>query len=251
MTKHHLPCSLQTMETTWTNPLASTSTASSAPPDQASREESPPWDPSVETLPTASAATALAPFHHPQQSTHRSFSYGQPSHTIPGPSQIPNAGSGIDPALAHLLPSYNPLNPSSSSSTSYSNQARFNAKTGKFESDPSRVPEHLSDYARMKRQNEAFFDQTAWEREREAEFERAQEEGGGKRKRTTKEEVVSSPFSLTSFLIHCLFRGCGCVQHSIKLTRLTPIWSTVLLLQAYYKAKKEAKRKKNNAWLRS
>lgn len=178
------------METTWTNPLASTAETFSAPSDQASREESPPWDPSVETLPTASAATALAPSYTPQP-THGSFSYGQPSQAIPGPSQVPNGGAGIDPALAHLLPSYNPLNPSSSS-TSYANQARFNSKTGRFESDPSRVPEHLSDYARMKRQNEAFFDQTAWEREREAEFEKAQEDGGGKRKRTTKEEIVSS-----------------------------------------------------------
>jgi hypothetical protein len=43
----------------------------------------------------------------------------------------------------------------------------------------------------MKRQNQAFFDQEAWEREREEAFEREKEaeRAGGKRKRTTKEDV--------------------------------------------------------------
>lgn len=45
----------------------------------------------------------------------------------------------------------------------------------------------------MKRQNGAFFDQEAWEREREEEHERAMAEGGGKKRKLTKAEVVS-PF---------------------------------------------------------
>lgn len=104
-----------------------------------------------------------------------------------------------------MPPSYNPLGSSGSSGgggatgvalNPYTAQARFNSRTGRYEADPSRAPEHLSDFARMRRQNEAFFDQAEWERQREAEFEQQQRDeaagggGGSKRKRATREEVV-------------------------------------------------------------
>lgn len=41
----------------------------------------------------------------------------------------------------------------------------------------------------MKRQNDVFFDTDAWEKDREAAFEREQM-GGGKKKKITKSDVV-------------------------------------------------------------
>jgi hypothetical protein len=219
------------METTWTNPLAS---IAAAEPSAGSRAESPPWDPSVETLPTASAATAL-PRAAGSNPAGASFSYGQASGSA-GPSthNAQQPAAGIHPGLAHLVPpSYNPLNPSGSAA--YTAQARFNSRTGRYESDPNRAPEHLSDFARMRRQNEAFFDQAEWERQHEAEFEREREEGS-KRKRATREEVVR---------LATLF------ERVLALHPLIPAVSSSSLTQAAFKAKKEAKRKKNNAWLRS
>jgi len=42
--------------------------------------------------------------------------------------------------------------------------ARFNAKTGRFEADPTRDPSRVSEYARARSQAEAFFDVAGWEK---------------------------------------------------------------------------------------
>lgn len=189
------------METTWTNPLTSATEVAPAQPAAASSTSSggssPPWDPSVETLPTASVATAAG-----GNPSGASFSYGQPSASGGVPASFSYGGvpppQPVDPALAHLLPgSYNPLGPSGAGG-GYAAQARFNTRTGRYEADPSRAPEHLGDFARMRRQNEAFFDQAEWDRQREAEFEREREAAGGsKRKRATREEVVHPPHAFS------------------------------------------------------
>lgn len=67
---------------------------------------------------------------------------------------------GVDPELAYLDPSIR----AGSSGGSGSLTARFNARTGKFEGDPSRNPEHHSDFSRAKRQSSFFFDVDAWQK---------------------------------------------------------------------------------------
>lgn len=184
-------CNPQTMETTWTNPLVD----SSAPPADAAATstggESPPWDPSSQSLPgehdAPSASSSTVPSDPYASSSTSSLSYGGFAYGAP---ELPT----VDAGLAHLLPpSYNPLNPSASTSASgYTSQARFNTRTGRYEnaSDVSKMPDHLSDYSRAKRQNEAFFDQEAWMRERDEEQARLAGEGPAKKKRLTKTEVA-------------------------------------------------------------
>ncbi|KAL7416016.1 hypothetical protein BDY24DRAFT_252615 [Mrakia frigida] len=183
-----------TMETTWTNPLVDPKPPPSQPsptPNTGRRGggESPVWDPSATTLPGQSSSSSYPPQRQQPSSSSTPFSYGSASSTSQH-HQPPSTSSygGIDPGLSHLLPpSYNPLNPNAS----YTSTARFNQRTGRFDSDPNHTPDHLSEYNRAKRQNGAFFDQEAWEREREEEHERqrAEEEGGGKRKKLSKADV--------------------------------------------------------------
>ncbi|CDZ97400.1 WW domain [Phaffia rhodozyma] len=155
----------KSFETTWINPLAPPPT--SEPPNGGS---SPPWDPSAETLPGSGST---------QPRSAQPFSYGS--------AHRQQSQSGIDPSLAHLLPGggFSATDPST-----YTAQARFNTRTGRYETpaDSSRAPDHLSDHSKMKRQNDAFFDTEAWEREKDAAFEREQA-GGGKRKKLTKSDV--------------------------------------------------------------
>jgi len=79
--------------------------------------------------------------------------------------------NGIDPELAYLDPNLSAAMASKPGSTakivpgrSLSATARFNARTGKFESDPNRGPESVNEFNRMKRQSGFYFDVEAWER---------------------------------------------------------------------------------------
>ncbi|KIO11228.1 hypothetical protein M404DRAFT_994893 [Pisolithus tinctorius Marx 270] len=95
--------------------------------------------------------------------------------------------AGIDPSLAHLDPS---LALPAHATPGGAFTARFNARTGAFTAADGRTPQHLSEYERMKRMSEFYFDTSAWEKEVE---ERQREEGevGKKRKRPSKKDLVS------------------------------------------------------------
>lgn len=117
--------------------------------------------------------------------------------------------AGIDPSLAHLDPS---LAGPSSLAHSGSFAAKFNARTGAFSAADARAPSHLSEYERMKRMNEFYFDMGAWEKDveqRDAE----EKEGGKKRKRPTKKDLVSVQIFGVSFspssLFACIARDDG------------------------------------------
>ncbi|KZT59937.1 hypothetical protein CALCODRAFT_156506 [Calocera cornea HHB12733] len=164
----------RTGETTWVNPL----------------------DPASQTPAHAQA--------HGSTSGAASTSAGMPGAAL-GAAGIPAAASaatnpwaappsnalseGIDPLLYHLDPT---LALSSSSSGgpagSYAAQARFNAHTGRFEADPTKRPERMSEFERAKRMSEVYFDTDKWEREVE-ERKRREEEEGKARKRPTKKDL--------------------------------------------------------------
>ncbi|PLW08250.1 hypothetical protein PCASD_22125 [Puccinia coronata f. sp. avenae] len=71
---------------------------------------------------------------------------------------------GIDPELAHLDPQMARIMHAHSSQTEPRFAARFNAKTGRFEADPTRDPSRVSEYAKARSQAEAFFDVDSWEK---------------------------------------------------------------------------------------
>ncbi|RKP05946.1 hypothetical protein THASP1DRAFT_10916, partial [Thamnocephalis sphaerospora] len=69
----------------------------------------------------------------------------------------------------------------------YVTQARFNARTGRFQADPSLTPERHSQSARMTRQCEVFFDYDAYVEQR------GQAAAAGKRNRPlTKQELETA-----------------------------------------------------------
>ncbi|KIK23931.1 hypothetical protein PISMIDRAFT_678638 [Pisolithus microcarpus 441] len=94
---------------------------------------------------------------------------------------------GIDPSLAHLDPS---LALPAHTAPGGTFTARFNARTGAFTASDARTPQHLSEYERMKRMSEFYFDTGAWEKEIE-ERQREEKDGGKKRKRPSKKDLVS------------------------------------------------------------
>jgi hypothetical protein len=79
---------------------------------------------------------------------------------------------GVDPDLAYLDPNLSVALSSSASNGgtvaggAYAAAGRFNARTGKFEGDPSRNPDFVSDFSRMKRQSNIYFDVDGWEKVR-------------------------------------------------------------------------------------
>ncbi|TRM67150.1 hypothetical protein BD626DRAFT_484877 [Schizophyllum amplum] len=146
----------QTGETTWQNPLDPSASASSsaAGPSISSAAEQP----------TPQQPQPYAPYDAVQQAALQ---------------------QGIDPALAYLDPT---LASSSSSTPAQAFQAKFNARTGAFTAMNARDPSHLSEYERMKRMSDVFFDVNKWEQEvqtRDAE----EQEAGKKRKRPTKKDL--------------------------------------------------------------
>jgi len=120
---------------------------------------------------------------------------------------------GIDPLLAHLDPSLRAsmqgaLNVPGGMLLFFTNfnlsylvcplevptfTAQFNAHTGKFAASSSRTPGHLSEYERMKRMSEFYFDVNKWEEDLAMEHEQS-EASGKKRKRPTKKDLVNAFF---------------------------------------------------------
>ena len=62
---------------------------------------------------------------------------------------------GIDPDLAYLDPSLKARRPGGANAGNVY-AARFNARTGRFEGDPNRNPDYVSDVSRAKRQNNFY-----------------------------------------------------------------------------------------------
>ncbi|OAV87688.1 hypothetical protein PTTG_29324 [Puccinia triticina 1-1 BBBD Race 1] len=71
---------------------------------------------------------------------------------------------GIDPELAYLDPQMARLVSGHGAQTEPRIAARFNARTGRFEGDPTRDPSRVSEFARARTQAEAFFDVSGWEK---------------------------------------------------------------------------------------
>ncbi|KAL0568166.1 hypothetical protein V5O48_013825 [Marasmius crinis-equi] len=150
----------ETQETTWENPLVPSSSTSAEP-----SSSSPPADPSTSNTEPSSSSSTAAP----------------PSYSV---LQAAAIAQGIDPSLAHLDPSLAATGPGAGVAT-----ARFNARTGQFARSDARDPSHLSEYERMKRMSEFYFDVNAWEQQRSADQEEEEADGGKKRKRPTKKDV--------------------------------------------------------------
>ncbi|KAF8346473.1 hypothetical protein F5887DRAFT_883457 [Amanita rubescens] len=98
---------------------------------------------------------------------------------------------GIDPALAHLDPSLGSAIPSASvGPDGMSFSAKFNARTGQFTRPDGRDPTHLSEYERMKRMSQFYFDVGAWEDQLSAQGGSIKgEETMKKRKRPSKKDL--------------------------------------------------------------
>ncbi|KAI5891031.1 uncharacterized protein SCHCODRAFT_02627940 [Schizophyllum commune H4-8] len=150
----------QTGETTWTNPLDPSASASTSNPAAG---------PSASTTATTTTTTASPP----------------PTGAYTALQQTALA-QGIDPALAHLDPSLTSATPNTASTSAF--VAKFNARTGAFTGASGRDPSHLSEYERMRRMNSVFFDMDKWEQEAAARAE-AEEAAGKKRKRPTKKDL--------------------------------------------------------------
>ncbi|KXN88448.1 hypothetical protein AN958_07359 [Leucoagaricus sp. SymC.cos] len=153
----------ETGETTWTNPLlASDSTHSEAPfSDPQAPSDSSTLDRDTSGLST-SQYTAL---------------------------QAAALAQGIDPSLAHLDPSLLTATASASGGPIPAFQAKFNARTGAFTRPDARTPGHLSEYERMKRMSEFYFDVNAWEQQLANDKVEEDEGNGKKRKRPTKKDL--------------------------------------------------------------
>lgn len=172
----------QTGETTWTNPLQpSTDSASSSSSIVAPN-----------TLPSTAQGT------YPDFDTSESpssTSTSTPTTTPYTALQAAALAQGIDPSLAHLDPTLVTATTSASGGPIPTFQAKFNARTGAFTKPDARTPGHLSEYERMKRMSQFYFDVNAWEQQ--VADDKEEEEGNGKkRKRPTKKDLVCSLFLL-------------------------------------------------------
>ncbi|KAI0088279.1 hypothetical protein BDY19DRAFT_891473 [Irpex rosettiformis] len=152
-----------TQETTWSNPLEQGSTST-----QASESATP------EDGHTSSSPSAIAP--GPSAAVSQLYAM-----------QAAAAAQGIDPSLAFLDPTLAAGSSTSTNPAAYAYTAKFNARTGAFARPDARDPGHLSEYERMKRMNEVFFDQAQWEQQLAQEKE--EEEGSRKRKKPTKKDL--------------------------------------------------------------
>ncbi|KAF9262825.1 hypothetical protein L218DRAFT_928851 [Marasmius fiardii PR-910] len=153
----------ETQQTTWENPLVPSSSTSMDQP------------PSAPAGPSTSDAEAS------------SFSTSSNSNSAPSPYSALEAAAiaqGIDPSLAYLDPSLAATGPGAGVAT-----ARFNARTGQFTRPDGRDPTHLSEYERMKRMSEFYFDVNAWENQRAEDQAEEEADGGKKRKRPSKKDV--------------------------------------------------------------
>ncbi|KAF9452077.1 hypothetical protein P691DRAFT_805602 [Macrolepiota fuliginosa MF-IS2] len=154
----------QTGETTWTNPLQ--------PSDPTA-----PTDPTTGLSDTADASVPEA--EQPSASTSQVTAL-----------QAAALAQGIDPSLAHLDPALLTATTSASGGPIPTFQAKFNARTGAFTRPDARTPGHLSEYERMKRMSEFYFDVNAWEEQLADDKDQEEEEGNGKkRKRPSKKDL--------------------------------------------------------------
>jgi hypothetical protein len=163
-----------TQETTWTNPLESTSSAT----------------PASDPTPTSTDADDK----------------GEGSSSGYSALQAAAVAQGIDPSLAYLDPS---LAGPGGSAGAYAHQAKFNARTGAFTKLDGRDPSHLSEFERAKRMSEFYFDVGQWEQDVEARKEAEAADGGKKRKRPTKKDLVRicTPMSVMLVLIAFGYRS--------------------------------------------
>lgn len=179
----------ETQQTTWENPLQP-SVPAAAPPDGTPKEDPAPSD----------EGAALDPANNSVASQYAAL-------------QAAAIAAGIDPSLAHLDPTLLSALPSSSAAAPLaagagvppSFTAKFNARTGQFTRPDGRDPTHLSEHARMTRMSEFYFDVKAWEAELAQRGgslmgtgEEEGAEGGRKRKRPTKKDLVCFFFFLVS-----------------------------------------------------
>ncbi|KAJ9101518.1 hypothetical protein QFC20_005211 [Naganishia adeliensis] len=82
----------------------------------------------------------------------------------------------IDPALAHLLPASQRSGTSNAADAHLYQTAQFNARTGRFTPrDYQFTVDHLAEANRARRQEMAFFDVAEWEKEKEEEVKRKRE----------------------------------------------------------------------------
>ncbi|GAA5934638.1 hypothetical protein JCM1841_001790 [Sporobolomyces salmonicolor] len=146
----------ETGQTTWENPLESSST------------------PTV-PAPATDSATAAA-------------SAASTSEAAPAPAPAdPTALPPIDPELAWLDPSA-----AARTSSTGAQLARFNARTGRFQVDPSMNPDRISDFQRSNRQQEAYFDVTGWQTQLQGQgIKRSAEGGDGEGGSATKKRPSS------------------------------------------------------------
>ncbi|KAK9900526.1 hypothetical protein P389DRAFT_192790 [Cystobasidium minutum MCA 4210] len=148
----------KTNTTTWTNPFESGDAAANA-----ASASSP--VPSGSASPAGGPASTVTKDQSPQP-------VASPSDTVTGTAEakeaVPGASGpsaadfgGIDPDLAYLDPSLASRAKGAGGAGAYA--ARFNARTGKFEADPTKNPDRVSDVQRAKRQNQLYFDYDGWQ----------------------------------------------------------------------------------------
>ncbi|EJU01389.1 hypothetical protein DACRYDRAFT_107941 [Dacryopinax primogenitus] len=167
---------VKTGETTWVNPLD---------PSAAAHVEAPSGHATV-------PAAHVHPSASPSSSTPAPTSTSSAANALNNPWAAPvqhsdSPGEGIDPLLYHLDSTLSSPALTSSHPGQYTSQARFNAHTGRFESDPTRRPEKMGEWERWRRMGQVYFDVNSWEKEVEERKEREEREGKEKKKPTKKD----------------------------------------------------------------
>ncbi|KZT26046.1 hypothetical protein NEOLEDRAFT_1132556 [Neolentinus lepideus HHB14362 ss-1] len=157
----------RTNETTWQNPLQPTDATS-----QASASSS---NPSASPEPQAGSSTSSGPGASPAVAQLYAM-------------QAAAQAQGIDPSLAYLDPSLAHATGAGSGPAPFEFTAKFNSRTGAFTKADARDPGHLSEYERMKRMSEVYFDTAEWERQVALQKEEEEREGK-KRKKPTKKDL--------------------------------------------------------------
>ncbi|EIW68224.1 hypothetical protein TREMEDRAFT_44659 [Tremella mesenterica DSM 1558] len=160
----------QNGQVTWTNPL---SPPTSNPP----LPNEPPPLPN-EPLPSN------PPLPHP--------SLAYPSQAETSTENNPAGQSGIDPALAYLLPPEQ-RGAGLSQNDAAAQKGLFNARTGRFtKADYQYNVDHLDEYNRAKRMSSHYFDVEAWERQKSEEHEkrkRDEDMGTSSKRKITKKDM--------------------------------------------------------------
>lgn len=181
----------KTNTTTWTNPFeAGDAPLPADPPAEATASSA-----AVQGEASTSKDTATTKAQSPQPSSsteHKGDKEAEGNDTT-APSTADFGG--IDPDLAYLDPSLASRARGAGGAGAY--VARFNARTGKFESDPTKNPDRVSDVQRAKRQNQFYFDYDGWQatlaqQQEQNALKRAAEDGeddSNKKARPSKKEM--------------------------------------------------------------